>query len=55
LEVLELLVASETVLLGHCSVNGDAREVLLHQQLVEGTATRHRANEDHDLNLCVES
>ena len=49
MEVLELLVASETVLLGHCAVDGDAGEVLLDEKLVQGSAAADRSNEDDNL------
>ena len=49
LEVFELLVTPQTLLLGHCAVDGNGREVLFNQQLVEGTAATHGADKDDDL------
>jgi len=49
LEVLEQLVALETLLLVHCAVNVNGGEVLLLQQRRQGDATLHRFDEDDDL------
>ena len=49
LEVLELLVAGESLLLVHSPVDGDGGEVLLDQELGEGHATLDALDEDDDL------
>mmetsp|Transcript_10062 Transcript_10062/g.30766 ORF Transcript_10062/g.30766 Transcript_10062/m.30766 type:complete len:252 (+) Transcript_10062:39-794(+) len=49
LKLLELLVARDAVLLVEARVDGDGREVALHQQLVQGDGPLHRLHEDHDL------
>ena len=53
LEVLELLIAREALLLRHLTVDGDRREVLLHEELVQRHAAHHRADEDDHLNRKV--
>jgi len=54
LEVFELLVARQTVLLSHLTMDGDAREVLLDEELIEGAATAHRFDKDHNLqHICM--
>lgn len=49
LKVLEALVALEALLLLHCAVNGDRREVLLYEQLRECHTPLNSANEDDHL------
>jgi hypothetical protein len=46
---LERLVVLEALLLRHLAVDGDGREVALHQQLVQLYGARHRLDEDHHL------
>lgn len=42
---------SSPLLLGHPAVDGDSREVLLHQELRQGDAALHGLHKDH--HLCV--
>mmetsp|Transcript_105623 Transcript_105623/g.278915 ORF Transcript_105623/g.278915 Transcript_105623/m.278915 type:complete len:452 (-) Transcript_105623:37-1392(-) len=49
LELLELLVARDAVLLVQARVDGDRREIALHEKLVERYGALHRLHEDHDL------
>ena len=46
LKVLELLIAIQTLLLGHCAVDGDGGKVLLHQQLAQSHASLNRLRKD---------
>merc|ERR1719273_1044003 len=49
LESLELLVARESLLLSHASVNGDGWEILLYEELGQGNTSLHGLDEDDDL------
>ena len=49
LEILELLVPRQPLLLVHATVDGDGREVLLNQQLGQGSAPLHTLDKDHHL------
>ena len=49
LEILERLVARQTLLLAHAPVNGDRGEVLLDQELRQGHAPLDRLDEDDHL------
>jgi len=48
-EVLELLVAANTLLLGHAGVDSDGGEVALAQELVEFSSTLGALDKDDDL------
>ena len=49
LEILELLVARESLLLSHASVNGDGGEILLYEELGQGNTSLHGLDKDDDL------
>merc|ERR1719273_1139728 len=49
LEILELLVARESLLLSHASVNGDGWEILLYEELGQSHTSLHGLDEDDDL------
>ena len=49
LEILELLVARESLLLSHASVNGDGGEILLYEELSQGNTSLHGLHKDDDL------
>ena len=49
LEILELLVARESLLLSHASVNGNGGEILLYEELSQGNTSLHRLDKDDDL------
>ena len=49
LEILELLVPRQPLLLIHATVDGDGREVLLNQQLGQGSTSLHTLDKDDHL------